>query len=105
MDDIRIYNRALTPEEVYCLYTGDCQSRVLTAEQGQTTLCRGGTSSITLFNAQQGVSYQVMESDLPAGQPQVGNADTLFFNLPDIHSDKAYTILATDTSHRMFHHT
>ncbi len=100
LDDLRVYNRALTPEEVYCLYTGDCQSLVLTAEQGQTTLCRGGTSSLTLFNAQQGVSYQVMESDLPAGQPQVGNADTLIFNLPNINSDKSYTIIATDTTTR-----
>ncbi|MBL7906097.1 MAG: hypothetical protein JNL22_13825, partial [Bacteroidales bacterium] len=77
IDDIRIYNRALTAEEVQCLYTGDCQQLFLAASQGATTLCRGGASSITLFNAQAGVSYQVKDNNLDIGLPQVGNADTL----------------------------
>jgi gliding motility-associated-like protein len=98
IDDIRIYNRALTPEEVLCLYNGDCQQLILTATQGETTLCRGESSDITLFNAQPGVAYQLMDNNLPVGQPQVGNADTLIFQLTDIITNKAYTILATDTT-------
>ncbi|MBL7906342.1 MAG: gliding motility-associated C-terminal domain-containing protein, partial [Bacteroidales bacterium] len=58
----------------------------------------GGASSITLFNAQAGVSYQVKDNNLDIGLPQVGNADTLIFYLPDIFTDKAFTILATDTA-------
>jgi len=98
IDDILIYNRVLSPEEIQCLYTGDCQQLVLSATQGETTLCRGGTSSITLFNAQAGVSYQVKDNNQDVGLPQTGNADTLMFNLPDIFANKAFTILATDTA-------
>lgn len=98
LDDIYFYNRALTSNEVHCLYTGDCQELFLSAKQGQTSICRRDSSSITLINAQPGISYQLMDNDINVGLPQIGNADTLRFNLMDIITDKAFTIIATDTA-------
>ncbi|MBK6966054.1 MAG: LamG domain-containing protein [Bacteroidales bacterium] len=42
IDDILIYNRVLSAEEVACLYSGDCSSLKLSASLTDDQLCKGG---------------------------------------------------------------
>ena len=57
LDDIAIYNRALTNEEITALYTGipPCSNPTATiTPQGNTNLCQGGS---VLLNASTGTNY------------------------------------------------
>ncbi|KAF0202484.1 MAG: hypothetical protein FD170_1951, partial [Bacteroidetes bacterium] len=98
LDDLRIYNRDLSAEEVACLYNGDCSTLKLSASLPENSLCKGGSTSLTLFNAQPGVNYQLFKDANPYGNFQTGNSDTLKFYINDLYETASFTVLATDTT-------
>jgi gliding motility-associated-like protein len=98
LDEVRIYNRALTAEEVACLYNGDCNALNLSARVTENNLCRGSNTSIQIMNAQPWVSYQLIESNLEYGSSLIGNNDILTFPMNDLLETTSFTILATDTA-------
>ncbi|KAF0200554.1 MAG: hypothetical protein FD170_3440 [Bacteroidetes bacterium] len=98
IDDVLIYNRVLSAEEVACLYSGDCSSLKLSASLPENSLCKGGSTSLTLFNAQPGVKYQLLKGGNEYGNFQVGNSDTLIFPIANLPETTSFTILATDTT-------
>ncbi|MFZ4708142.1 MAG: LamG-like jellyroll fold domain-containing protein, partial [Bacteroidales bacterium] len=50
LDDIRIYNRALSNDEIVCLYNGGCNN--LNVELTSDTICSGSNTSLTIQNSQ-----------------------------------------------------
>ncbi len=98
IDDIRVYNRVLSDEEITCLYSGNCIGGLLSAELTNSSICENENTNIHIINSQPGISYQLRKEQANFGNDQVGNGDTLLFNLPYILSDKAFTIIATDTA-------
>ncbi len=98
IDDVLIYNRVLTAEEVACLYSGDCSTLKLSVSMPESPLCKGGSTSLTLFNAQPGVKYQLLKGGNEYGNFQVGNSDTLIFPIANLPETTSFTILATDTT-------
>jgi gliding motility-associated-like protein len=98
IDEILIYNRVLSAEEVACLYSGDCSSLKLSASLPEDKLCKGGSTSLTLFNAQPGVNYQLFKDADPYGNIQTGSSDTLTFYINELSETALFTVLATDTT-------
>ncbi|MBK6966056.1 MAG: hypothetical protein IPH20_19570 [Bacteroidales bacterium] len=98
LDEVRIYNRALSAEEVACLYSGDCSSLKLSASLPDDKLCKVGATSLTLFNAQPGVNYQLFKDADPYGNIQTGNSDTLNFYINGLPETALFTVVATDTT-------
>jgi gliding motility-associated-like protein len=97
LDEVRIYNRALSAEEVACLYNGDCSSLILSAKITENQFCKGGNTSLQLFNAQPGIKYQVFKGESEVGNFQIGNSDTLTFPIDGLYETSSFTVLATDT--------
>lgn len=98
LDDVRFYNRALTAEEVTCLYTGDCDGQILSAELTNNSICENESTSIEIINTQPGISYQLIKGQVNYGEPQVGNGDTLVFPVSGLVQTSNFQILATDTA-------
>ncbi|MDD3664571.1 MAG: FG-GAP-like repeat-containing protein, partial [Bacteroidales bacterium] len=55
IDDVGIYNRVLSDDEVLCLYQGNCNP--LAAYLTSDTLCRGSLAQLNLLNPQAGIGY------------------------------------------------
>jgi gliding motility-associated-like protein len=98
LDDIRIYKRALSDEEVFCLFKGDYSNNTLSAKLQNDHLCSGSSTLLSLFNAQTGISYQLFKENIEYGNYQIGNSDTLNFPLNILSETSSFTIQATDTA-------
>jgi hypothetical protein len=95
-DDLRIYNRALTANEIMSL-TNE-QPFGVAYQANPVTTCPNTTAQIVLLNTQPGISYQLQL--LPAatnvGAAQLGNGDTLFFTTGNIAAATNFQIVATN---------
>ncbi|MCX6305671.1 MAG: hypothetical protein NT040_11980, partial [Bacteroidetes bacterium] len=96
IDDIRIYSRTLTPEEIACLYSGNCNN--LTADLTSDSICTGNNTSLNIINSQSGIKYQVLLNGANYGNFQVGNGNTLTFPINGLMQTTSFTVLATNTT-------
>jgi len=98
LDDLRIYNRALSAAEIALLYNQSCYPLYLDAAMAPNSVCRGESASIEIINAQAGVSYQLLKDGMPYGVDRTGNLDTLNFSLNNLQETGSFTVEATDTA-------
>ena len=96
IDDIRIYNRALSDAEVKTLYNTSCGT--LNVLVDQDSICKNGTAQIEVINSQTGINYNLYNNGNITGSPQTGNGGTLTFNTTNVDTTYKYTIKATDIS-------
>jgi hypothetical protein len=89
IDDIAIYNRALTQEEITALYTGtSCtNSKAIITPQGNTTFCQGGFVGL---NASTGTNYTYQWYN--NGQPINGATNATY----QATATGGYTVKITD---------
>ncbi|MBI5219080.1 MAG: VCBS repeat-containing protein, partial [Bacteroidia bacterium] len=98
IDNFRLYNRALTLQEIQSLYT---EGQPLSVSLSADTLCSGSNTSLQIHNTQAGVSYQLNVNGSSYGSPQVGNGDTSTFEIQYSAfniGNNTVTITATDTA-------
>ncbi|HNW97379.1 MAG TPA: T9SS type A sorting domain-containing protein [Bacteroidales bacterium] len=95
MDEVRVYNRALNETEIQALYHMNCNSSLNV--DVVDSICKNGTAQINLNNSQIGINYQLYENGDVYGSPQVGNGDTVVFEINDADISSDYTITATNT--------
>ncbi|MDD5570625.1 MAG: YCF48-related protein, partial [Bacteroidales bacterium] len=95
IDEVRVYNRALSGTEVSSLYQ---ETISLVAYTVSDTICINSSTNINLVNSQSGVSYQLRNNGIDSGSPQIGNGNTLTFNTGILTSASPFTIKATDTT-------
>ncbi|MCU0436222.1 MAG: T9SS type A sorting domain-containing protein [Bacteroidia bacterium] len=95
-DDLRIYNRALTANEVLQL-TGE-QPFALAYQSNPASTCPNTTAQIVLLNTQPGISYQlqILPAATNVGAAQSGNGDTLFFTTGTLTANTNFQIVATN---------
>ncbi|MCX6229932.1 MAG: CHRD domain-containing protein [Bacteroidetes bacterium] len=91
MDEVRVYNKALSLSEVYTLYQSS-----LTVNVSSTSICENDAATIQLLNSENGVSYQLRKSGIDVGSAQSGNGNTLTFNTGNLTSTSSFTIKATN---------
>jgi gliding motility-associated-like protein len=96
LDDLRIYNVALTAEQVACIYYENCIDLVLDANLSDETICNNDHSELEIINAQTSVSYQLLKDGSVYGSPQTGNLDTLVFPISNILETSTFKVVATD---------
>ena len=96
LDEIRIYNRALTPDEIICLYNNTCIGGNLLVLLSPDSICSGSNTSLIIQNSQTGISYQLLSNGSNYGNPQTGNGNTLTFPINGLTQTTSFTILATN---------
>ncbi|MCX6268119.1 MAG: T9SS type A sorting domain-containing protein, partial [Bacteroidetes bacterium] len=96
IDNVRFYNRALTAEEIACLYTGNCLT--LTADLTADSICVGNNTSLNIQNSQSGIKYQMLKNAVNYGTFQIGNGNTLTFPISGLAQTSTFTIHATNTT-------
>jgi hypothetical protein len=96
LDEVRIYNRALSPLEIACLYNNNCIGGNLEVQLTSDTICSGSNTSLTIQNSQTGISYQLLNNGSNYGNPQTGNGNTLTFPINGLTQPTSFTILATN---------
>ena len=95
VDEVRVYNRALSESEIYVLYQDNVS---LVAFADFDTICENNSTNINLKNTEDGVSYQLQNNGIDYGSPQTGYGDTLTFNTGLLTSTSIFTLKATDTT-------
>ena len=98
LDDLRLYNRALTDDEIAVLYQQSCYPAYLEGSLAPNSVCRGESASLEIINAQAGVSYQLLKDGVDYGAALVGDLDTLSFSLDNLQQTGSFTVEATDTA-------
>ncbi|MCX6307234.1 MAG: FG-GAP-like repeat-containing protein, partial [Bacteroidetes bacterium] len=93
LDEMRIYNRALTSQEVVSLSAG-CSG--VAATLGNDTVCAGNNTSLNIQNSQSGIKYQVLQNGANYGTFQTGNGNTLTFPVNGLMQTASFTMLATN---------
>ena len=96
IDDISIYNRAISASEVACLYSGACNN--LTAELASDSICVGNNTSLNIIHSQSGIKYQMLTNGANYGSFQTGNGNTLTFPINGLMQTTSFTVLATNTT-------
>ncbi|MFZ4708154.1 MAG: LamG domain-containing protein, partial [Bacteroidales bacterium] len=96
LDEVKIYNRALSIEEIDSIYSSE--SEILEIALVKDTICSGSNTSLTIQNSQTGISYQPFSSGTNFGNPQTGNGNTLTFPINGLTQTTSFTILATNTT-------
>ena len=96
IDDIRIYNRAITSQEVDCLYTGLCNP--LSVSLSQDSVCVNAPVNLFISNSQLLVQYQLLKNGVNFGNPQTGTGTTLTFPITGLTQTSSFTIHATNTT-------
>ncbi len=91
MDDLRLYNRALTLPEIVSLQTG-CQ--FLMVDCTNDSICEGSTANIRVIHSQPSIQYQLLQNGINFGPPQTGNGDTLTFPITGLTATSGFTIHA-----------
>lgn len=97
IDDVRIYGRALTNNEILALYM---EGSIINISLQDNELCAGANTNLTIYNSQQNIKYQLTASGTPYGNPQIGNGGTLTFNIQSAALNPGINyvqISATDT--------
>jgi hypothetical protein len=92
LDDIRIYNRAITSEEILCLYNGSCNN--LAVEFSSDSICTGSSTTMNLIHSQTGIQYQLLKNGINFGTAQTGNGNTIIFPITGLAQTSTFTIHA-----------
>jgi gliding motility-associated-like protein len=93
LDDIRIYNRALTPLEIKSI---SYEGMTVSVAVSDDTICSKQPDTLIIFNAQPDIIYQLYRNNIPYGYVQLGRGDTLRFPLDTLTSSANFRIFATD---------
>jgi hypothetical protein len=93
IDDIRVYNRALSDIEMWNLYFG---GPVLSVLLSMDTICNGSATSVQIQNSQPSIQYQLLKNGLTFGGPQTGNSNTLTFPITGLTATSNFTIQAVN---------
>jgi len=92
MDEVRVYNRALSEWEIKTLYQD--QDIFITRD----TLCQNESTDIHLVRSENGISYQLLKDGNDAGIPQTGNGSELIFGTGFLASLSQFTLKATNST-------
>ncbi len=93
LDDFRMYNRILTPEEIRLMTVEQPSALQVSLENAQ--ICSGQTNSILLQNTQPGLVYQLRlnSNSTNVGAAQTGTGGTLTFSLGTLTASTDYHFL------------
>lgn len=92
IDNVRIYNRALTEQDILAL--GFDPQLTLTATG--LNACGTGNVQIKVRNTQPGFSYQVTSNNQPVGAAQVATTDSVIFDVNGLTRDTTLRVSVTD---------
>jgi hypothetical protein len=92
MDEVRVYNRALSEQEIKTLYQDKDIHVTL------DTLCQNESTTIHLVRSENGISYQLLKDGIDAGISQAGNGSELIFNTGSLASSSQFTIKASNST-------
>ncbi len=94
-DDFRIYNRAISQQEMISLMMEQPDAMNLVAVP--TQVCPNTASSIKVIGTQKGVTYQLQNAATSAniGAAQAGNCDTLSFATGNLTANTTFQVVAT----------
>ncbi len=95
MDDLRVYNRSLSTEEIALLTMEQNEALSITSQGG--AFCEGSQSNILIINSQPGVSYRLRNAQSLAfiGNAQNGTGDTLTFSTGALVTGMSFEFVAT----------
>ncbi|RAR47170.1 putative secreted protein (Por secretion system target) [Flavobacterium lacus] len=98
LDEFRIYNRLLTPEEIRLMTVEQPSPLQVSLENAE--VCSGQTNSIILQNTQPGLVYQLRLNSNASnvGVAQTGTGGTLTFSLGTLTATTAYHFLIRNTA-------
>jgi len=98
LDEFRIYNRLLTPEEIRLMTVEQPSPLQVSLENAE--VCSGQTNSIILQNTQPGLVYQLRlnSNATNVGAAQTGTGGTLTFSLGTLTATTAYHFLIRNTA-------
>jgi hypothetical protein len=91
MDEVRVYNRALSEQEIKTLY----QDKDLFVDRD--TLCQNESTSIHLVRSENGISYQLIKDGNEEGISQAGNGSELSFSTGSLASTSQFTVMASNS--------
>lgn len=98
VDDIRIYSRKVTEEELKVLY----ENLIVDIAVSQTDFCgsNSGQAEIEIVNSQPGIQYLLRNNsdNSPIGSAQSGNAETLTFKTGSLNKTTSFNIFSTVTA-------
>jgi hypothetical protein len=94
IDDVRIYNRALTDAEILVLYNESCN--LMSVKLKKDSICPDNNAQIMLIHPQQGISYQLLQNSNQYGNSQTGNGDSLSFDSGSLAATASFQIKATN---------
>jgi len=92
IDEVRVYNRALSETEVKALY----QDMVVSVSSD--TICSNSPTTISLKHPESGISYQLLKDNVESGTPQSGPGTSLIFTTDNLNSTSNFSIKATNTT-------
>ena len=92
MDEVRVYNRALSEQEIKTLY----QDKDIFVDRD--TLCQNESATIHLMRSENGISYQLLKDGNDEGISQTGNGSELIFNTGALSSSSQFTLKATNST-------
>lgn len=92
IDEVRIYNRALSETEVKALY----QDMVVAVSSD--TICSNGPATISLNHPESGMTYQLMKDNVETGTPQTATGTPLVFTTNNLNSTSHFSLKATNTT-------
>jgi hypothetical protein len=93
IDDVRIFKRELTINEIHLLYS----TKITGIETSPSVICSAsGRSKIYIHNSQAGVSYQLRNNlnNLNIGSPVTGNGGNIYMETETITANSSYNIFA-----------
>jgi len=95
IDEIRIYERELLPEEISNLYE---ENKIFTANVQQSNFCGSGATNIVLNNTENFIEYQLRNDadNSNIGAPVTGNASTIYLPTGTLNETTTFNILATN---------
>jgi len=90
IDEVAIYNRSLSSDEVQILSSPSLMA-------GSSVINYNTATDILLHHSQNGVSYQLKINGNNLGAPQIGNGATLTFNSGNLTACSSFTMMATNS--------
>ncbi len=95
LDEIRIYERALLPEEVTYLFD---ENKIFTVAAEQTDFCESGATNIVLNNTENFIEYQLRNDadNSLVGTAVTGNAASIYLPTGTLTETTTFNILATN---------
>lgn len=91
LDEIRVYNRALSAEEILNLAG---QYKTLNVNLVSATVCNGSSAQFQIVNSQPGIRYRLIANGVPTNQMIYGNGQTLVLASAALSQPTTFTIEA-----------